>query len=196
MVWGSGGDPGLDFSPRHPLTPNAAVMARNSALGAVTALLLGLMGAVLGGWMASGEPMTLTYRRKTFTNNDSREEVRANGSNYLVVVGCALKPDPTALVVGRRSLRSRKTVVDLTEMEVLKMTHLLKREKLTICGTALLSWWSLMATVLPVAYSQPVPRAAGPHTAGAYHDADRSRTGQGGRAVRQAEERGRPSRKR
>ncbi len=37
------------------------------------------------------------------------------------------------------------------------MTHLLKREKLAICGTALLSWWALMATVLPVAYSQPVP---------------------------------------
>jgi opacity protein-like surface antigen len=32
-----------------------------------------------------------------------------------------------------------------------------KREKLMISGTALLSWWSLMATVLPVAYSQPVP---------------------------------------
>jgi uncharacterized membrane protein YeaQ/YmgE (transglycosylase-associated protein family) len=31
--------------------------ARNSALGAVTALLLGLVGSVLGGWMASGEPM-------------------------------------------------------------------------------------------------------------------------------------------
>ena len=37
------------------------------------------------------------------------------------------------------------------------MTHLLRREKLTVCGTALLSWWALMATVLPVAYSQPVP---------------------------------------
>jgi hypothetical protein len=36
-------------------------VARNSALGALTALLLGLMGSVVGGWMASGEPMTLTY---------------------------------------------------------------------------------------------------------------------------------------
>jgi len=36
-------------------------VARNSALGAITALLLGLMGSVIGGWMASGEPMTLTY---------------------------------------------------------------------------------------------------------------------------------------
>jgi hypothetical protein len=37
--------------------------ARNTALGTVTALLLGLVGSVLGGWMASGEPMTLTYYR-------------------------------------------------------------------------------------------------------------------------------------
>jgi uncharacterized membrane protein YeaQ/YmgE (transglycosylase-associated protein family) len=41
-------------------TPKAT---RNSALGAVTALLLGLVGSVVGGWMASGEPMSLTYRR-------------------------------------------------------------------------------------------------------------------------------------
>jgi len=38
-------------------------VARNTALGAVTALLLGLVGSVIGGWMASGEPMTLTYYR-------------------------------------------------------------------------------------------------------------------------------------
>jgi hypothetical protein len=38
-------------------------VTRNSALGAITALLLGLIGAVVGGWMASGEPMTLTYHR-------------------------------------------------------------------------------------------------------------------------------------
>jgi len=41
-------------------TPKAA---RNSALGAVTALLLGLVGSVLGGWMASGEPMNFTHHR-------------------------------------------------------------------------------------------------------------------------------------
>jgi len=38
-------------------------MARNGALGALTALLLGLVGSVVGGWMASGEPMTFTYHR-------------------------------------------------------------------------------------------------------------------------------------
>jgi len=41
-------------------TPKAT---RNSALGAVTALLLGLVGSVIGGWMAAGEPMNPTYRR-------------------------------------------------------------------------------------------------------------------------------------
>ena len=44
--------------------PRAAAIARNSALGAMTALLLGLMGGVLGGWLASGEPMTLRSSRK------------------------------------------------------------------------------------------------------------------------------------
>jgi len=41
-------------------TPRAT---RNSALGAVSALLIGLVGSVIGGWMASGEPMTFTYFR-------------------------------------------------------------------------------------------------------------------------------------
>lgn len=42
----------------------AAEAVRNSAMAAVVALLLGLVGAVLGGWMASGEPMTFTYYRR------------------------------------------------------------------------------------------------------------------------------------
>jgi len=41
-------------------TPRAT---RNSALGAVSALLIGLVGSVVGGWMASGEPMTFNYHR-------------------------------------------------------------------------------------------------------------------------------------
>ena len=45
--------------------PNAAVVARNSAIGSVTALLIGLAGSCIGGWWASGEPMSLTYRRAT-----------------------------------------------------------------------------------------------------------------------------------
>ncbi len=43
--------------------PLAAAAARNAALGAVTALLLGLVGSVIGGWVASDEPMTFTYYR-------------------------------------------------------------------------------------------------------------------------------------
>jgi hypothetical protein len=43
--------------------PNAALAARNAALAAVTALLLGLVGGVIGGWMGSGEPMTFTHYR-------------------------------------------------------------------------------------------------------------------------------------
>jgi len=41
----------------------ALIVARNNALGALTALLLGLVGSVVGGWMASGEPMAITYYR-------------------------------------------------------------------------------------------------------------------------------------
>jgi len=36
---------------------------RNGSLAALTALLLGLVGAVIGGWIASGEPMTVTHHR-------------------------------------------------------------------------------------------------------------------------------------
>jgi len=41
-------------------TPRAV---RNGALGGLTALLLGLVGSVVGGWMASGEPMNLSHYR-------------------------------------------------------------------------------------------------------------------------------------
>lgn len=41
----------------------AAKATRNAALGAVAALLLGLMGCALGAWLASGEPMTFTHWR-------------------------------------------------------------------------------------------------------------------------------------
>ncbi|ALA58293.1 hypothetical protein [Nitrospira moscoviensis] len=54
-VWASGSAATAD--------PDAAIAARNSALGAMTALLIGLIGAVIGGWFASGEPMTVTAQR-------------------------------------------------------------------------------------------------------------------------------------
>jgi uncharacterized membrane protein YsdA (DUF1294 family) len=41
-------------------TPDAA---RNSAIGAVAAMMMGLIGSVLGGWMAAGEPMSLAHHR-------------------------------------------------------------------------------------------------------------------------------------
>jgi uncharacterized membrane protein YeaQ/YmgE (transglycosylase-associated protein family) len=60
---GLAGQPEWASSPSATGDPNAAMIARNSALGAVTGLLIGLVGSVIGGWMASGEPMSLTYRR-------------------------------------------------------------------------------------------------------------------------------------
>jgi hypothetical protein len=39
-------------------TPKAT---RNTAIGLATALLLGLIGCVIGGWWATGEPMNLTH---------------------------------------------------------------------------------------------------------------------------------------
>lgn len=47
-----------------PPSPEAATIAQNEARAAVAAVLLGLMGAVIGGWLASGEPMTFTYYRQ------------------------------------------------------------------------------------------------------------------------------------
>ncbi len=38
-------------------------VTRNAAIGAATALLLGLIGSVIGGWLASGEPMNFTHHR-------------------------------------------------------------------------------------------------------------------------------------
>ncbi|HJT77790.1 MAG TPA: hypothetical protein VJ739_11365 [Gemmataceae bacterium] len=46
---------------------DAARAARNAALGALTALILGLVGSVLGGWMASGEPMAFGHYWSTAT---------------------------------------------------------------------------------------------------------------------------------
>lgn len=47
-----------------PVTKEAAEAFRNTALASLAALLLGLVGSVIGGWMASGEPMSLTYYRR------------------------------------------------------------------------------------------------------------------------------------
>lgn len=55
--------PAVPAVPGQPVDPNVAVAARNGALAAAAALLMGLMGSVIGAWVASGEPMTLgNYR--------------------------------------------------------------------------------------------------------------------------------------
>ena len=60
-----------------PVDATAAVAARNMALATVISLLLGLVGGVLGGWLASGEPMTLTYyRRRQMLSADRVEPAR------------------------------------------------------------------------------------------------------------------------
>lgn len=47
-----------------PMTPEVAAAVRDGAVASVVALLLGLVGSVIGGWMASGEPMMLGYYRR------------------------------------------------------------------------------------------------------------------------------------
>lgn len=50
-----------------PLDPEVARIMRNAAFGTVVGLLTGLAGGVLGGWMASGEPMSIAYYRRRWT---------------------------------------------------------------------------------------------------------------------------------
>lgn len=56
--------------------PGAATAARNTALLAVTALLIGLVGSVLGGWLASGEPMSVYLYRTRRTSGRTNQTVR------------------------------------------------------------------------------------------------------------------------
>ena len=50
---------GAPAAPGQPVDPNAALAARNAALAAATAMLTGLAGGVIGGWIASDQPMTI-----------------------------------------------------------------------------------------------------------------------------------------
>jgi hypothetical protein len=59
-----GGLSGMSWTAAAASDPDLASATRNNALATAVALLLGLVGAVLGGWMASGEPMTFTHYRK------------------------------------------------------------------------------------------------------------------------------------
>lgn len=53
-------------TPAAPVDPNAAIAIRNAAIGSVLGILIGLMGAVVGAWVASGEPLgSLAHYRRT-----------------------------------------------------------------------------------------------------------------------------------
>jgi hypothetical protein len=68
---GLSGTPAWVTPPQAP-DQNAAEAARNNAFGALLAVLLGLVGSVIGGWMASGEPMSVTYYRQRQRGADQR----------------------------------------------------------------------------------------------------------------------------
>jgi hypothetical protein len=51
---------------------SVAAAMRNNAFASLVAVLLGLVGSVIGGWMASGEPMTLTYYRRRELRHEER----------------------------------------------------------------------------------------------------------------------------
>lgn len=61
---GTTGYLGAWYSVFGPASAADAVAARNAALGGVTALMIGLVGSVIGGWMGSGEPMTFRVARR------------------------------------------------------------------------------------------------------------------------------------
>ena len=56
--------PGAPAPTGQAVDPNAAIAIRNSAVGSILGILIGLMGATVGGWFASGEPMH-PYHYKT-----------------------------------------------------------------------------------------------------------------------------------
>ena len=58
--------PAVPTQPGTPADPNAAIAARNGAVAAAGAILIGLMGSAIGGWVASGEPMTVGSYRLRF----------------------------------------------------------------------------------------------------------------------------------
>jgi hypothetical protein len=66
--------PAVPAVPGQPADPALAIAVRNGALASAAALLIGLMGSVIGGWVASGEPMTVgRYRVRLEPYPDVRE---------------------------------------------------------------------------------------------------------------------------
>ena len=58
--------PGAPAPTGQAVDPNAAIAIRNSAVGSILGILIGLMGAVVGAWIASGERLdSLAHYRRT-----------------------------------------------------------------------------------------------------------------------------------
>jgi len=58
--------PGAPAPAGTAVDPNAAIAVRNAAVGSVLGILIGLMGSVVGAWIASGEPLgSLAHYRRT-----------------------------------------------------------------------------------------------------------------------------------
>jgi len=58
--------PGAPAPAGTAVDPNAAIAIRNAAVGSVLGILIGLMGSVVGAWIASGEPLgSLAHYRRT-----------------------------------------------------------------------------------------------------------------------------------
>ena len=58
--------PGAPAPTGAPVDPNTAIAIRNAALGSILGILIGLMGSVVGAWIASGEPLgSLAHYRRT-----------------------------------------------------------------------------------------------------------------------------------
>jgi hypothetical protein len=69
--------PAVPAVPGQPADPNLAIALRNGALATAAALLIGLMGSVIGGWIASGEPMTVgRYRVRLEPYPEVRDTTR------------------------------------------------------------------------------------------------------------------------
>ena len=58
--------PAVPSVPGQPADPGLAIAVRNGALAASAAILIGLMGSVIGGWFASGDPMRVGNYRVRF----------------------------------------------------------------------------------------------------------------------------------
>lgn len=56
--------PAVPSTPGAPVDPNAAKAATAGATAAAVAILLGLAGSVVGGWMGSGEPMDFSFMNR------------------------------------------------------------------------------------------------------------------------------------